>query len=170
MAPPGRRRRGRPKQRWMDCVNRHTRTIATTKDEDHNRTGWRRIVYAQPHQSYVGATRRRNKTERNVRALASPQHARASKNTHKDAYTRIYTLTLAHKMHSHTITQTHTYALTQTHTHTRTHTHTQTHTHTHTRARARARTHSETFLKAKILAISSDTHQLHYIPLHHFTI
>ena len=24
--------------------------------------------------------------------------------------------------------------------------------------------------KANILAISSDTHQLHYIPLHHFTI
>ena len=26
------------------------------------------------------------------------------------------------------------------------------------------------FVKANILAISNDTHQLHYIPLHHFTI
>ena len=44
MAPPGRRKRGRPKQRWMDCVNRDMRAIGTTKDEVHDRTGWRRIV------------------------------------------------------------------------------------------------------------------------------
>ena len=46
MAPPGRRKRGRPKQRWMDCVNRDMRAIGTTKDEVHDRTGWRRIVSA----------------------------------------------------------------------------------------------------------------------------
>ena len=46
MVPPGRRKRGRPKQRWMDCVNRDMRAIGTTKDEVHERTGWRRIVFA----------------------------------------------------------------------------------------------------------------------------
>ena len=43
---PGRRRRGRPKQRWMDCVNGDMmRAIGTTKDEVRDRTGWRRIVW-----------------------------------------------------------------------------------------------------------------------------
>ena len=42
----GRRKRGRPKHRWMDCVNRDMRVIGTTKDEVHDRTGWRRIVSA----------------------------------------------------------------------------------------------------------------------------
>ena len=37
-------KRGRPKQRWTDCVNRDMRAIGTTKDEVHDRTGWRRIV------------------------------------------------------------------------------------------------------------------------------
>ena len=46
MVPPGRRKRGRPKQRWMDCVNRDMRAIGTTKDEVHDRTGWKRIVSA----------------------------------------------------------------------------------------------------------------------------
>ena len=43
---PGRRKRGRPKQRWMDCVNRDMRATGTTKDEVRDRTGWRRIVSA----------------------------------------------------------------------------------------------------------------------------
>ena len=42
--PPGRRKRGRLKQRWMDCVNRDMRAIGTTEDEVHDRVGWRRIV------------------------------------------------------------------------------------------------------------------------------
>ena len=46
MVPPGRIRGGRPKPRWMDCVNRDMRAIGTTKDEVHDRTGWRRIVSA----------------------------------------------------------------------------------------------------------------------------
>ena len=46
MVPPGRRKRGRPKQIWMNCVNRDTRAIGTTKDEIHDRSGWRRIVSA----------------------------------------------------------------------------------------------------------------------------
>ena len=46
MLPPGRRRRGRSKHRWMDSVNRDIRAIGTTKGEVHDRTGWRRIVSA----------------------------------------------------------------------------------------------------------------------------
>ena len=46
MVPPGRRKRGRPKQRWMECINRDMRATGTTKDEVHDRTGWRRIVSA----------------------------------------------------------------------------------------------------------------------------
>ena len=46
MVQHGRRKRGRPKQRWMHCVNRDMRAIGTTKDEVHDRTGWRRIVSA----------------------------------------------------------------------------------------------------------------------------
>ena len=46
MVPPGRRKRGRPKQRWVDCVNRNMRAIETTTNEVHDRTGWRRIVSA----------------------------------------------------------------------------------------------------------------------------
>ena len=45
MVPPGRRKRRRPKQRWMACVNQDMRAIGTTKDEFHDRTGWRRIVF-----------------------------------------------------------------------------------------------------------------------------
>ena len=46
MVPPGRRKRGRPKESWIDCVNRDMRAIGTTSDEVHDRTGWRRIVSA----------------------------------------------------------------------------------------------------------------------------
>ena len=46
MVPPGRRKRGRPNQRMMDCVNRDMRAIGTTKGEVHDRTGWRSIVSA----------------------------------------------------------------------------------------------------------------------------
>ena len=46
MVPPGRRRRGRPKQTWVDFVNRDMRAMGTTKYEVHGRTGRRRIVSA----------------------------------------------------------------------------------------------------------------------------
>ena len=47
MEPSGRRKRGRPKQRWMDRINGDTRAIGTTKDEVQDRTGGRRIVSAE---------------------------------------------------------------------------------------------------------------------------
>ena len=44
----------------MDCVNRNMRAIGTTKDEVHDRTGWRRIVsVAAPHNQVRAARRRR---------------------------------------------------------------------------------------------------------------
>ena len=42
MVAPGRRKRRRPKQIWMDCVNRDMRAIGATKDEVHDTTCWRR--------------------------------------------------------------------------------------------------------------------------------
>ena len=43
-------------------VNRDMRAIGTTKDEVHDRTGWRRIVSAAVTHSQVGAARRRRIT------------------------------------------------------------------------------------------------------------
>ena len=60
MVPPGRRRRGRPKQRWMDCVNRDMRAIGTTRDEVHDRTGWRRIVSAAASPQPSGSGKKKN--------------------------------------------------------------------------------------------------------------
>ena len=59
MVPPGRRKKGRVKQRWMDCVNRDMRAIRTTKDEVHDRTGGRRIVSPQRPHNQVGEARRK---------------------------------------------------------------------------------------------------------------
>ena len=64
MVPSGRRKRGRPKQRWMDCVKRDMRAIGTMKDEVHDRTGWRRIVLPQRPHNQVGAARRRRRINR----------------------------------------------------------------------------------------------------------
>ena len=63
LPPRGRRKRGRPKQRWMDCANRDMRAIGTTKDEVHDRTGWRRIVSATATPQQVGAARRRSECD-----------------------------------------------------------------------------------------------------------
>ena len=57
MAPPGIIRRGRPKQRWIDCVKPDTRAIGAAEKDVHDRTGWRRIV-ERPHNN-VGTARRR---------------------------------------------------------------------------------------------------------------
>ena len=56
---PGRRKRGKPSPRWLDCVNRDMRAIGTTKGEVHDRTDWRRIVSAAAIPQPSGAARRR---------------------------------------------------------------------------------------------------------------
>ena len=35
----GRKKRERPKQRWMDCVNAYVTAIGTAEDEVHDRIG-----------------------------------------------------------------------------------------------------------------------------------
>ena len=44
MEIPGRRRRGRPKTRWKDSVNRNMREAGLTPDQAQNRVTWRRRV------------------------------------------------------------------------------------------------------------------------------
>ena len=44
MMPPGRRKRGRPKLRWMDCVRDDMKTIGVTENETSNRENWRRRI------------------------------------------------------------------------------------------------------------------------------
>ena len=61
MVPPGRRKRGRPKQVWMDCVNRDVRAIETMKYEVHDRTGWRRSVSAAATRNQMRAAIRRRR-------------------------------------------------------------------------------------------------------------
>ena len=56
-----RRKRGRPKQIWMDSVKRNIRATGTTKGEVHDKTGWRRIVSAAATHNQVGAARRRRR-------------------------------------------------------------------------------------------------------------
>ena len=46
MVPTWRRKRGRPKQRWMGCFNQDLRATGATQVEGHDRTGWRRILSA----------------------------------------------------------------------------------------------------------------------------
>ena len=59
MVLPGRRKRGRLKQRWMDCVNRDMRAIGTTKDEVHDRIAGGELCLPQRLHNQVGAARRR---------------------------------------------------------------------------------------------------------------
>ena len=68
IVPPGRRKRRRPKQRWVDCVNRDMRAIGKTKDEVHGRTGWRRIVSA----AATPQTSRRGLKKKNVESQIFP--------------------------------------------------------------------------------------------------
>ena len=45
-----RRRKGRPKRRWMDDVNVDLRKTGLSCEETHNRAVWRQLVrYIDPH-------------------------------------------------------------------------------------------------------------------------
>ena len=58
MGPPGRRKRGRPKQRWMDCVNRVMRAIGTTKTRSMAKLAGGELCLPQRPHNQVGAARR----------------------------------------------------------------------------------------------------------------
>ena len=55
----GRRRRGRPEQRWIDCVKSDMRAIGAAEEDVHDRTGWKSIV--ERHHNSVGTARRRRR-------------------------------------------------------------------------------------------------------------
>ena len=59
MVPPGRRKRGRPKQRWMDCVNRDMRAIGTRKLKSMRELVGGELGLSQRPHNQVGAARRR---------------------------------------------------------------------------------------------------------------
>ena len=44
MEVEGRRKRGRPKRRWMDCVSDDMKKRCITETDAHNRTVWKRMV------------------------------------------------------------------------------------------------------------------------------
>ena len=69
MVPPGIRNRGRPKQRWVDCVTRDMIAIGTTNDEVHDRIGWRRIVSAAATPQPSGRGLKNNKPLRDLWGL-----------------------------------------------------------------------------------------------------
>ncbi len=49
MRVPGKRPRGRPRGRWMDCVRRNMQTLRITPEDDLDRTFWKsRIRAADP--------------------------------------------------------------------------------------------------------------------------
>ena len=46
MVPPEKRRRGRPKLRWMDCVRKDLEAMGTREEEALSRETWRKRIAA----------------------------------------------------------------------------------------------------------------------------
>jgi len=46
MKPPGKRRRGRPKLRWLDCVASDMKDIGATEEDAKDRQRWKKFVSA----------------------------------------------------------------------------------------------------------------------------
>ena len=44
MRIPGRRKRGRPKRRYMDAVGENMRVVGVTEDDTGDRAVWRRLI------------------------------------------------------------------------------------------------------------------------------
>ena len=62
IVPPGRRKQGRPKQRWMDCVNRDMIAIGMTKDEVQTELAGGELCLSQRPNNRVAAAIRRTTT------------------------------------------------------------------------------------------------------------
>lgn len=57
MDPPGKRKKGRPKLRWLDCVSSDLKDIGATEDDAKDKKRWKKLVSAKA-TPYLGAARR----------------------------------------------------------------------------------------------------------------
>ena len=67
----GRRKRGSPKQRWLDGVNRDMSAIGTTKNEVRDRTSWMRIVSAAATPQLSGSIEEEGESRRRLVKLVT---------------------------------------------------------------------------------------------------
>ena len=110
----GRRRRGRPRLRWEDCIKRDVKKTGE-KGDWKKKTWWRRIA------------------DEAVKKLQAAPHPDKGKKRKRETHTHANPLTK---------TRTHACTCTYTQTHTDRHTHIQTHTHARTHARTHTHTHT----------------------------
>jgi len=61
MKPPGKRRRGRPKLRWLDCVASDMKDIGATEEDAKDRQRWKKFVSAAATPPPSGSSKKKKK-------------------------------------------------------------------------------------------------------------